>query len=328
MNRTHVGVIGGLVVVTACAGVFASRKQSEARHAAAAHTAIMQREADAAATATKLETRLRELGSKAETIEADNAALRAALTDAETARGVALTKAVPLSRDALTARFRAARDLARAGEPTIALQELIWCLDEGLNQSDSVARSSLQSQTMAGFRALAERYPPARQELQTRRDALRHRILANEGGRDFVAEYADIVKVLNQESALLSLIDEFPAGDRRRTVAAIYASELLLREKRYAESMEGKTAGSILGRFEMDARLPGMTTASRDGGPNFLATTTAKDIERLAGSGDLASARELARRLLVVDGSEATRALIQKHLERAGQPTLLSTSGP
>ena len=51
---------------------------------------------------------------------------------------------------------------------------------------------------------------------------------------------------------------------------------------------------------------------------------TAKNIELLAGSGDLPNARNLAERLLAYDHSEATRALIQKHAERAGQPGLLT----
>ncbi len=47
-------------------------------------------------------------------------------------------------------------------------------------------------------------------------------------------------------------------------------------------------------------------------------------IEALAGAGDLANARKLAERVLAYDATEATRALIQQRIERAGQPELLA----
>jgi hypothetical protein len=42
-----------------------------------------------------------------------------------------------------------------------------------------------------------------------------------------------------------------------------------------------------------------------------------------AGAGQIDAARDLTTRVLAFDGSETTRALLQKHLERAGQPQLL-----
>jgi hypothetical protein len=57
----------------------------------------------------------------------------------------------------------------------------------------------------------------------------------------------------------------------------------------------------------------------------FTITDTAKNIEMLAGAGELANARSLAERLLRYDASDATKALVQKHIERAGQPTLLTS---
>src|SRR5215213_5011490 len=102
MKRSPLGILSALVVATVYAGIFATRKQAEARRT-------------------------------------------------ETARVAALSKTAPLSRNALAAKFRAARDLARAGQPALALRELIWCLDEGLNQSDSSVRVSLQGEALSGF---------------------------------------------------------------------------------------------------------------------------------------------------------------------------------
>ena len=57
-------------------------------------------------------------------------------------------------------------------------------------------------------------------------------------------------------------------------------------------------------------------------------TSAALGVEILAGAGDVAHTRELGEKLLAYDGREETRALLQKHLERAGRPELLRRSEP
>jgi hypothetical protein len=52
--------------------------------------------------------------------------------------------------------------------------------------------------------------------------------------------------------------------------------------------------------------------------------TNAENIEILAGAGQLDNARTLADRLLAFDNSEDARRAIQQHLNRAGQPGLLT----
>ena len=56
---------------------------------------------------------------------------------------------------------------------------------------------------------------------------------------------------------------------------------------------------------------------------SYAITSSAKNIEILAGVGNLSDARTLAERLLAFDGTPETRALLQTHLTRAGQPNLL-----
>jgi hypothetical protein len=86
--------------------------------------------------------------------------------------------------------------------------------------------------------------------------------------------------------------------------------------------------------FEMSSQLrtvPGATAEMAEkmktSMRSYAVTSAAKNIEVLAGAGDLGHARELAGRVLALDNSEATRALVQKHLERAGQPGLLRDMG-
>jgi hypothetical protein len=56
---------------------------------------------------------------------------------------------------------------------------------------------------------------------------------------------------------------------------------------------------------------------------NRAVTSTAKDIEVLAGAGQLDRARELAGFLFAYDSSAETRRTVQEHLLRAGHPELL-----
>jgi hypothetical protein len=51
--------------------------------------------------------------------------------------------------------------------------------------------------------------------------------------------------------------------------------------------------------------------------------SAATDVELLAGDGDLAHARALARRLLAFDDSDETHALLLQRLSRAGHPDVL-----
>ncbi len=298
------------------------RQRAAARQIAPNVTALEQRQTAATAKLAALEAQLQEQTKRADAIEADNAKLRAALVQAQAARAAAPKKAEPLTRQALDERFRTARALVRGGDPAQALRELLWCWDEGLKQGTSATIPARRSGLTDGLRELAERYPPAREEMEKRRAALHARILASAGGGDSISEYASILETLNEKKALLGLFDEIPAGDRRRTTLAIYAREPLIEARRYAEAMEGHSFARMSASFETQAGMNALR-ASRDGVPSFFVQTTVKNIELLAGSGDLVHARELATRLLAVDNSPATRALIQQRAERAGQPELL-----
>jgi hypothetical protein len=54
----------------------------------------------------------------------------------------------------------------------------------------------------------------------------------------------------------------------------------------------------------------------------YIVSTATKNIEVLAGAGDLEHARDLAAKLLSFDGSDETKALLKQHVERAGHPEL------
>ena len=328
MNRIQMGAVVVLVGVAIGAGVIGARERSAVGQVGTAYADVMRRQAETVTEIARLEMRMQEQAARADAIEAENAAVRERLARAENAKMAAAKKTPPLTRQAMEARVRAARESVGGRNPAEALRELLWCLDEGMADGNSATPPLFQGILMDGLRELAETYPPARQELQTRRDAVRRRILANAGGRDFVPEYAAILRALKEEPAMLSLLDELPAGDRRRSAVAIYGSAQLIEARRYAEVLEGTPAASFFSKLEIQGRLAPMIRPDPNGGPSSLAKSAAKDVEVLAGSGDLANARELAKRFLAIDSSESARALLQERAERAGHPELFPTPKP
>ncbi len=106
-------------------------------------------------------------------------------------------------------------------------------------------------------------------------------------------------------------------------------------QQRYGDAVVGWPYTLMIGSFERGIyERSGVANGAKAGasrGParDLVIAGTAKNIEVLAGSGDLANARTLVQRLLAFDNSESTRALVQKHAARAGQPGLLgSPSNP
>lgn len=324
MNRTRIIVLVGLLAIGVAAGAFALRQRAESHATAGRMAAAAKRQTESAARATALEQQLEMLAKHTAELDADNGKLREAVIRAQAARTEpAAKKPALLTRQALEERFRTARDLVQGGDPAQALRELLWCWDEGIKQFASAVGPAQRSFLTDALRELAERYPPAREELQKRRDATRGRILATPGGSDYLPEYTALLRALKEEPAVLGLLDEIKPGDPRRRTLAIYAGEQLLEARRYNEAMEGRMTGTMFSMFETKARMANMMKAGPNGEASYFVTSTAKDIELLAGSGNLEPARELANRLFAVDKSEGTRALVQQKLERAGQPDLL-----
>ena len=150
-------------------------------------------------------------------------------------------------------------------------------------------------------------------------------------GLDCFTDYYD--PALKEENATLATFDRLPAGDRRRVTLSMVAFEPLREARRYAEALEGTTPSQMRQRLEMnlaETALPAdvadpqrVRRMQRD----YAISAAAKNVEVLAGAGKLPEATTLLERLLAVDNSPATRALVQQHLVRAGQPELLAKIG-
>ena len=107
------------------------------------------------------------------------------------------------------------------------------------------------------------------------------------------------------------------------------AYDQLIAAQRYNDALLGRSYEKINLHFDMgkmDVPLPANTPnldQIRQNRRDSLITSTVKDVETLAGAGDLAHARTLAERLLAYDSSPETTVLLSQHLTRAGQPGLL-----
>ena len=167
---------------------------------------------------------------------------------------------------------------------------------------------------------LSERHPMILADLRERFEAGKRRVLQGDDTEP-LATMGMIARELKDEQAMVAVLDGLPAGDARRKMVTVYAVEGLIVAKRYDDVLAVQGYGMMSSSFERitAGMLAGSASAkmserAKAAGSRYAVTSAAKNIEVLAGAGDLANARKLAGQVLAFDGSEATRALLQKHL--------------
>ncbi len=284
---------------------------------------------------TTLEEQLAMTAERARAVESDNALLASALKQAERAQAEKAAKAaMPVTRERVAERLKQARLLLQTGDPAEALRELLWCYDEGYPRLGGSAMSVGISSVISALGALGARYPEALAVLRERLDARRQHVLAGPEGSDAVGEFSALARTLKDDPAVLAVFDQLPPGDPRRKALGIYAFEPLLTARRYGDALEGRSYAMMSSSFEiltqeraLPATIPNPERI-REFTRKAVIDTVAKNIEALAGTGDLTQAQALADRLLAYDNTEATKALILKHATRAGRPDLLSARKP
>jgi hypothetical protein len=311
-----------LVILAATAAGFGGWKFHAARQARAGLVALQQRPGAHEGPMAALEAERTALAQRAAAIEHDNATLAAAMEKVRTTRNTLPTANVAAaspSRREVEARLAQAEQWAQTGDPSLALRELLWCLDEGLPGLTTSNTSAEIARAARALGKLAERDPAALAALQERVEKLRQRIAAPAGNRQEVPTLAALAQAAGNEAVLLALHDQLPPGDRRRTSLAIYARDQLIAARRYEDALGGSSYRSMVSSFEL------LTEGTRATGParGFAIRRAATNIEVLAGAGKLEEARELSAKVLRFDPTPETVALLQSHLTRAGQPNLL-----
>lgn len=330
MNITQLTV--GAVALVACGaagfGVFGFWTAGEA---AKARTAANWRSEQARASIASLEMKLLTETKRAEAVESDNAALASAVQAVQAA--LAKPPVAPVSRETFAERVKQALALEKNGDADAAMRELLSCYDTAVARPEVLAGVQLSS-IINALGKLVERHPPALAQLRERFERGKRRVLGNSDDTQPLAAMSMIARALKDDHAMVAVFDEIPAGDARRTKVAIYGVEGLIADKRYGDALMGRPWPSMISGVETGfADLPtGLFSADaaeriRESRRSYAIKTAAKNIEVLAGAGDLAHARELVGRVLALDNSETTRALLLTHLERAGRTELLTTAG-
>ncbi|MBI5767987.1 MAG: sigma-70 family RNA polymerase sigma factor [Verrucomicrobia bacterium] len=331
-TKATVGIVGALVLAgigTAWWGTAQARQAEEALAAAKREQAALNAKLNGLEAQVQTETR------RVAAAEAENARLLAAAEKLRAAPVDAAPAAhgAPVTSGMVQARWRRAQELAKDGDPAEALQELLWCYDVGMVHVSSMLGVRLSS-ALSALAKLGERYPAALAALRERREKSRARVMADENDFSVAQEFGAINRALKDEATNLALFDQLPPGDRRRLPLSNSSNSLLMEARRYKDAVEGRPYSMISSLFELRIKqtiAPNHPdpVGARQRNREAAITGAVKDIEMLAGAGDLAHARMLADRLLAFDSADSTKALIQKHADRAGQPALMApTSSP
>lgn len=142
-------------------------------------------------------------------------------------------------------------------------------------------------------------------------------------------DYGALNRALGETDRSLVVFDSIPAGDARRAALAYDVRDLLVEAKRYGELVQARPYETMIRHFENVSDVSRMKKnnisesrmASLRG---TVARSSAKEIEALAGAGDLPDAREFIAKVLAFDSSAETRVLLAMHLSRAGHPELMA----
>jgi RNA polymerase sigma factor (sigma-70 family) len=308
--------MSGLALLLAATAIYQSRQVSEVRE-------TMLRET------RELGRRLVEETRRAEAADRDNARLLVAIVNLSESKKTEQ----PITKEMVIARLKRANELTQAGNGAAALAEYLWCLDEGAPRFAKL--ESLRTYVIPNqIFWLGQSYPPALEALRIRRDRLESALRADPNNFDQARDVVDINRVLREPMRAVEELERYPKGDARRYALAALLRDDLLEARRYSAVLEGRGFRSMNTEFEvlLQYNLSGPPREVAPGEPSDVfhqhrptLASAARDIEALAGAGDLDHARQLAKRVLDFDDSDDTRELLQKHVARAGQPGLLSS---
>ena len=331
MSTTKIAV-GTAVGVIALAIGGAIYQANENRASRAALAAAEQERDEARGQIRKLQGELEAQIARVRAADDDNARLLAAIRTTAPTRAAQVAQAAeanaPVTQDAVQTRYNKAKELARSGDWAAALSEFLWCYDEGMVRVQSFVgvRGSF---LLSDIGRMAKNYPPALAALQERRDRAEQRMLASPTDRDATRDYASINAALGEDAQTLKVFDQLSADDPRRTALGSLLSvyDLLVDAQRYGDAARAVpydralSLFTSLSRTPQTASLPESATASLR---RSVVDRASKNVEVLAGSGDVTHAGALVEKVLAYDSSDATKAVLQQHLIRAGHPELMS----
>ncbi len=229
----------------------------------------------------------------------------------------------------VAAREALAKALARHGDNPEALKEFLWLYDDGMKHANNYS-SVRESFLLSDIKKLGDKYPPALAALCMRRDEAETRLAASKYAPEDGQDFSYINWILGESTTTLKFFDSLPAKDPRRHIFGHPVIEELLKARRYNEAVELRPTKQVLAQLNEGAGAAWVPHAAEDHSlRQFYMDNAAEALEALAGSGKTDDAQKVIRRMRAIDDSPWVRAILLKHLERAGQGMLLdSTPAP
>jgi hypothetical protein len=229
----------------------------------------------------------------------------------------------PITADDVEERYSRGKKMVLNGKFAEALAEFLWCFDEGMVAVGGY-RGVRVSYLLREMVALGGKYSEALEMLRKRRDQAESIMWSGENQTEAARDFALLNASLKDDARTFVVYDRLAFDDARRPQLGGAIYELLAEARRYSDAAQGKPFEKMVLVFDS---LTQVKTGSLATAQDLAVVLAAKDIEVLAGAGDLVHARELAERVMASRGSEATRLFLQKHLEQAGHPGLLRDMG-
>jgi hypothetical protein len=228
-----------------------------------------------------------------------------------------------VSKDPMT-RQSAGDALVKEGKFAEALENYLWCYDEGTKHSPSYVgvRNSFLLMQIA---ALGAKYPPARDALISRRDGIEAALLANKAG-DPMAPFTlvQLNQNLGDSGRTLSLFDQLPANSPARGQLVTYGMEQFSNASRYQDIVDSGRPEAAFDQASLVAKfLPSDEKSENDAQRNDAMRQNAvaaggRALEALAAVEQTDRANALVDKILQFDKTPETKAELLKHAERGG----------
>lgn len=210
------------------------------------------------------------------------------------------------------------------GKYAEALEDYLWCYDEGAKQSPSYVgvRSSFLLNQLA---SLAEKFPPAREALLSRRDAMETALLSSTSPSGMAGfELIQLNKSLGQPERTLSFFDQLPAENPVRGQLVTQGMEQFSNARRYQDIVDSARPEAVFDQAIMVAKMAADHAGANNvvGASDMLRRSAVdsggRSIEALAAVNQTERANALADKIFNFDKTPETRAELLKHAARAG----------
>ncbi|MFA6962322.1 MAG: hypothetical protein WC205_16330 [Opitutaceae bacterium] len=328
MKTRKFAAVGIIIVVIFCV-VFAIYQGISNRKLHAALAVSDQRQQALMAKVQNLEQELSQTTNRLQASEKDGATLLTALDRAATGPQPANAIRVPITHDYVESRYQHAQALAKEGRSSEALEEFLWCYDEGMPQVTgySGVRSSF---LLSDIMSLGEKYPPALAALRERRDQAEKRLTASANDFDAAQGFSSINRVLKETNRTLAYFDQLPPDAPGKQSIGMLVYDQLASAQRYQEAAQAKPYKRMASFFEDIAempQLPSTTPGLESIRAEHRAHATklgAGYVEVLAGAGQLTNARDLAEIIMAYDPSPEAKATLNAAVSKAGHADLFT----